>query len=743
MFSRVFRSLVPSLQGRLSVLLATLLLLGALLSSWLIWQGHRNERRAMERHLSDAAYAVATIMEGEFARHRALLQGLSVSSRLITGDLAAFHRQARNATNGRKEWIVLLDSKGNQLLNTRVDYGTSLPGIALGPGATEALSEGDPHRDKLLVSNLQLGPLVGGYVFAIAIPFRSAQGDMRALCLVTTPRDFTDPLLIHRMGEDWLMSVVDRNLRIAGRNRRPDEFIGKTASATIAALLSERTHGVVETVTLDGIPSITAFHRAPNSGWSVIVAAPKAQLFDGAWALTLQALAVALAAGALAIFFSLWAGRSIITGVRTLVDASSSLAKARPLRPASTGIREIDLVSRALSESSDALAARETALARARDEALAASRAKDEFLAALSHELRTPLNPVLLLASDGARDTALPPGVRDTFSTIARNVTTEARLIDDLLDITRIGTGKISLHLQSVSLDQLLGETIETFRHLFVEKSIQPVIELTCADARVMGDVTRLQQVFWNLLNNACKFTPHGGRIHIRSRVDAAARRMVVEITDNGHGMTPSEIARVFERFMQGDHASTSARSEFGGLGLGLVIARDLVALHHGTIAAASPGRNQGSTFTVSLPLASTTGQLPAASSVVLQPAVAAPAKRILLVEDHKPTLVTMEKLLARRGHTVAAAATAADALNHAAGARFDFVISDIGLPDRDGCDLMRELREKHGLHGIAMSGHGTEGDRARAGNAGFHIHLTKPVNIEMLDEAIRQISQG
>jgi CheY-like chemotaxis protein len=336
--------------------------------------------------------------------------------------------------------------------------------------------------------------------------------------------------------------------------------------------------------------------------------------------------------------------------------------------------------------------------------------------------------------------------VRDTFAQITRNVSIEARLIDDLLDLTRIGSGKLSLHLQPVALDRLLTETLESLRRIIAEKPLRLDLDLGCPGALTMGDSTRLQQVFWNLLNNAIKFTPPHGSITLTSRIDAAAGRIVVTLADSGLGMTESEQARLFQRFAQGDHAAQGGKAGYGGLGLGLVIARTLVDMHHGEISATSPGRDQGSTFTVRLPLlrqmAPSAPLSPAAdkqASGVTPPPSSAP-RRILLVDDHKVSLVTLEKLLARRGYDIVSAHTAALALEKAAAQTFDLVISDIGLPDRTGYELMRELRERHGLRGIAVSGYGADADRAQGRTAGFVLHLTKPVNIAALDEALQRL---
>lgn len=378
---------------------------------------------------------------------------------------------------------------------------------------------------------------------------------------------------------------------------------------------------------------------------------------------------------------------------------------------------------------------------RARDEALAASRAKDDFLAALSHELRTPLNPVLLLASEAARDLKLPAEIRRTFDTIRKNVELEARLIDDMLDLTRVARGKLALDFRAVNLHAVLQDAIATVRTDVGERQIALAVDFKAANAVVSGDAVRLQQIFWNVLKNAVKFTPPGGKISVETR--AVSGRLVVKIADTGIGLTPEELTRVFKAFSQGDHAGGRGAHRFGGIGLGLAITRTLVELHSGTIRAESAGRDRGAAFFIELPSAKKSWEVLdlARGQPALDFSATSPEEnsriRILLVEDHEPTRLALAQLLARRHYQVKTAATLAGARALASAEKFDFVISDIGLPDGSGCDLMRELRDGQGLKGIALTGYGMEKDIARSRESGFVAHLTKPVRVQALETAL------
>ena len=379
------------------------------------------------------------------------------------------------------------------------------------------------------------------------------------------------------------------------------------------------------------------------------------------------------------------------------------------------------------------------ALVVARDQAVAASQAKDDFLAALSHELRTPLNPVLLLASENATRTELTDEIRQDFTTIAKNVMLEARLIDDLLDLTRITNRKLSLDLELMDVRAVLRDAVGKVAADISEKGLRLDAQLGDGPAWVQGDAARLQQVFWNVLKNAVKFTPRGGVVKVATRETADGQGLAVTIADTGLGLTPAELEHAFEPFAQGQHAEKTGAHRFGGLGLGLAIARSIIELHAGTIEATSPGRDQGATFTVKLALTAPpradlqpSGNIPEEAG-----SLALPPYKILLVEDHEATRTALAELLRKRGCQVTAVEGVAAALAAAGKNSFDLVISDLGLPDGDGAELMRTLRQRHGLHGIATSGFGTEADIENSRQAGFYAHLTKPLVISRLEHAI------
>jgi signal transduction histidine kinase len=391
------------------------------------------------------------------------------------------------------------------------------------------------------------------------------------------------------------------------------------------------------------------------------------------------------------------------------------------------------------------LHAREKALRASEANALAASRAKDDFIARLSHELRTPLNPVLLVASEAANDPDLPPSVRADFELIVQNVIHEAHLIDDLLDLTRITQGKLSLGMKPIDAHAVLQSTLKAMHGELEEKHIVLTHNFAATSHMICGDDVRLKQIFWNILSNAVKFNPPGGKIHVETALVADDDRLVVRIVDNGIGMTGEEIARIFAAFSQGDHAVPGSVQRFGGLGLGLSIARMLVELHSGSISATSPGRNQGTTFVIELPLVldESPGDVTGSNGkdhLSERPQPIPPeqqAKRILLVEDHLSTRQALTRLLARRHYEVVGAGCLSEARSLANKERFDILISDVGLPDGSGNELMAELKGRPGLTGIVLTGYGMSNDVARSHAAGFITHITKPVSAGDLDRAL------
>ncbi len=381
------------------------------------------------------------------------------------------------------------------------------------------------------------------------------------------------------------------------------------------------------------------------------------------------------------------------------------------------------------------------ALKAAQETAERSSRAKDDFLATLSHELRTPLTPVLATAAALREDMRLPPEVRGELAMIERNVALEARLIDDLLDLTKISHGKLDFRVEPCDAHHLIAFALDMVREEARAKGVAIACTLAARKSGLAADSVRFQQVIWNLLRNAVKFTPPGGRVSVCTREHTRAHGetwLRIEVADTGIGIEPQRLQQIFRPFDQGRLAGDH---RFGGLGLGLAIAQAIVDRHGGHISAQSEGPSHGSQLIVELPGAVDPAPrregAPAWSEAVHWPPTPAAPLRLLLVEDHVNTLQTLQRLLMRDGHTVATATTVGDALAIAATTPLDLVISDLGLPDGTGIELMNELRIKFGLRGVALTGYGAEADVAESHQAGFVSHLTKPVAIAELRRVV------
>ncbi len=374
-------------------------------------------------------------------------------------------------------------------------------------------------------------------------------------------------------------------------------------------------------------------------------------------------------------------------------------------------------------------------LKRANDLAETASRAKDQFLAMLSHELRTPLTPVLMAAAAARDDPGTPEHLRPTFDFMRQNLELEARLIDDLLDVMRIIRGKLPYQFEVVDAHVQVGRVLEICKAEAEAKGLRVVADLGARAHHVCADASRLQQVLWNLVKNAVKFTPEGGSIAVSTRSDGP--RFVLEIVDSGIGIDPNHLPLIFNAFEQGEDAITK---RFGGLGLGLAISRSIVEGHGGQIAVASEGRDRGARFTVTLPAEAPAPAREAPPAPAGGPDPAESDRRVLLVEDDVMTSRIMAKLLRQNGYFVTTANSVAGALA-VPSAEYDFVVSDIGLPDGSGHDLMRAIKVHHDVPGIALTGFGMEDDIRKSREAGFIAHLTKPLDFAKLDAMIRQVA--
>ncbi|HZZ44346.1 MAG TPA: response regulator [Tepidisphaeraceae bacterium] len=376
----------------------------------------------------------------------------------------------------------------------------------------------------------------------------------------------------------------------------------------------------------------------------------------------------------------------------------------------------------------------------ARAEAEAANQLKDEFLATLSHELRTPLNAILGWAQMLRVANLDPETSEQAVEAIERNAKTQAQLINDLLDVSRIISGKIRLERRVVSLSQVIAAAVESCRPAATERGMILNVEID-AESRVMGDLTRLQQVAWNLLTNAIKFTSDGGRVDVRVR--KSGQMAEISVKDNGRGIRPEYLNVIFERFRQADSSSTRNHA---GLGLGLAIVRHIVDLHGGTVRAYSEGEGSGAMFTVELPLATgadnEAGDLRESSGHGNGMKKPLKGLCVLVVDDEADARKYVAKALSINGAETISAGSAAEGIARIAERRPDVIVSDIAMPVEDGYQFLRRVRSMSGAQGggvpaIALTAYASEQDKARSMAAGFQIHVTKPVEAMDLVAAV------
>jgi len=379
----------------------------------------------------------------------------------------------------------------------------------------------------------------------------------------------------------------------------------------------------------------------------------------------------------------------------------------------------------------------EEALREAKELAEAANEAKDRFLAVLSHELRTPLTPVLMAASALEKNADLPAWVREDAAMIRENIRLETRLIDDLLDLSRIASGKLQLVPEPCDLNDIVLHVCGMCRSNLEEKSLRLHCDLDENVGEIVADATRLQQVFWNILKNAAKFTPENGHIYVRTaRVDEKTYR--VEFRDTGVGIEPDALPRIFTAFEQGEQ---KLNRRYGGLGLGLAIARALVQLHGGAIRAFSEGVNKGTLFVVEIPVKFASVNMKRPLAKPPQPVSSSTETlRLLVVEDDIVTSKVLARLLQDKGYIVQTADSMARAMELVKTESFDLVVSDLSLPDASGYDLLSTLLMQRPMKAIAMSGFGAREDIERSLEVGFSAHLVKPVDTAELDQVIRQV---
>jgi signal transduction histidine kinase/ActR/RegA family two-component response regulator len=730
------------LRRRLFILTAAGILPLAFITGVGLYLLAREQRAQAQRAGVELARSVGTAVDAELRSSVAVVQTLATSLTLDRGDLVGFRDRALRTLRLQPDWagIVLADRSGAAVVDTRSERGAGLSAFDDRESLDRVIRTRQP-----VVGNLARDPQ-SGWHFAVRVPVVRA-GELRyTVTALVTPEKIRGIVTRQRVPGDWVISIVDASGRRVARSRAHEENLGGRLSESVAAVVSKGgVEGTGEAYTLEGQPIFAPYSRVGATGWNAVLGIPTG-LVDASVRRSLVvyggAVLLSLLLGTAA---ALWAARSINRPIAELRRAAQALGRGEMLPPPAGSIQEIDEVAAALAAASEQLAQgeaeREHLLRKerlAREAAEAADRTKDEFMAVVSHELRTPLNAVYgwarILQSGKLTDEARIARATDA---IVRNADVQVQLIDDLLDLSRITSGKMRLDVLPVELPVVLQAAVDAVRPAAGAKGMQ-IDTVVDPNVRPMnGDPGRLQQVVWNLLMNAVKFSPDGARVELRlQRVDA---HVEIVVSDTGKGIAPEMLPHVFERFRQADSSSTRAH---GGLGLGLALVKHLVELHGGTVAAHSDGPGRGATFTVKLPfsLAAPVAAL-AMRRAGSAPSAGAPSGtvrldgvRVLVVDNDAEAVALADAVLAAAGAEVKTCLGAAEGFDLLCRWRPDVLLSDIEMPGEDGYSLIHRVRSLAADQGgatpaIALTAYARPRDRERSLRAGFSVHLPKPVD--------------
>ena len=716
------------------LIIGTLLPLMAFATITTIFLAER-ERTTLQRGATDRTLALITAVDAELQSSIATLQALATARHLDSDNLPAFHEDLRRVLASQPDWlaITLALPSGQQVVNTLRPVGAELPPVDERASLDRVLQTGKPA-----VRGIVPDQLTGQLDFGVRVPVIRGGVTKYVLSAIVKPQSMNELLSLQRLPPDWIGVVLDSSKRFVARTVGSERVMGQPASASLQEALEKGPEGWFYGTTLEGTVVYTAYNRSPVSGWTVAIGIP-ATVVEASARRTMWAMAAGgLGALALALVLAIALGRRITAPIVTLAAAAKAIGRGEPPAIFPVRVEEVGEVARALEEASAAVRAREEGERHARFEAEAANRTKDEFLATLSHELRTPLNAVYgwaRMLQSGAYDGDKRAHALDV---IMRNANAQVQLIDDLLDVSRIVTGKLRLDVRSVDLQAVIGAALDAVRPAALAKDLRLQTVLDPRVTGVTGDPDRLQQVVWNLLNNAVKFTPKGGRIQIH--LQQVNSHVEIVVSDTGQGIDAETLPHIFERFRQADSTSTRTTA---GLGLGLALVRHLVEAHGGTVTAESAGAGQGARFTVKLPLAATQRHPetadrahPTARTVPRGslPRLSLQGIRVLVVDDDRDSLDLIAAIFFEVGGEVRFATSAAEGFRLLEEWRPDVLISDIEMPGEDGYTLIRKVRGLDASRGgktpaVALTAYGRIEDRVRTLSAGFSMHVPKPVD--------------
>jgi signal transduction histidine kinase len=692
------------------------------------------QRVAFEQTYLERVRALSIALDLRQGLSLAALRAMAESRRLDTGALREFHAEARDVVSAQGLWsaVILTDAAGRRLLDTRPSPGGKTPTLAADPTFQAVMRTGKPA-----VSPLVKAPgSTGGHTTSFAVPV-SREGVVRYVLLAEVDQaEWLRFMALYPVALDATLTLLDQNGIIIARTLDNERWVGRPPAPTLARRAKELPVATYQSLGLEGQWFYTAHSRSTISGWTVATGVPMERVEMPIRRSLISVAAGGMAAAVLAVGLALLFGRRIAQPVSGLAEIAAALARedAQVTPPPPSKVREVDEVAAALAEASALLGRRaverDEALRKertARAEAEVANRAKDSFLAVLGHELRNPLSAIrgaLGLVEVAGKDAEAVTRAREV---IGRQVSLLVTVMEELLDIARVTTGRLLLDRRPTDLGALARQCVQTLRAQ--GRLARHEIAVETEPGWVYGETARLSQVIANLLVNALKYTPAGGRIDVRVQSDGDA--VTLTVSDTGDGIPAVLLERIFDLFVRGDHALDRRG---GGLGIGLTLARRLAEMHGGSVQAASEGPGRGSTFTVRLP------GISAPADRRQQPPAPAPAertaRRVLIVEDNTDSRAMLQAMLELWGHEVHEAPDGESGLDRARTVRPEIALIDVGLPGLDGYELARQIRASVGgthIFLVAVTGYGEPDDIRRAKTAGFDSHLVKPVDMMAL----------
>ncbi|MEJ7808668.1 MAG: ATP-binding protein [Telluria sp.] len=698
----------------------------------------RAERDAALKGVRETARISQVSVDRELTNAQAAVRMLANSPYLASGDLAGFYQQAQYADRAGTTWTTLLDASGAPLLNTSVPFGTPLaPGDA-SARVKHVLEAGVPQ-----ISNLIRSVSTQALLVAVDVPVRTPDGKRYVISQGFKVEHFNAVLKQVGAPRGWLAGVFDRNGFTIARTSGGVIVERGEAQPDLREAIRNKTVGVIRNASDSRLTLYTVLERSDLSGWTVAVGVSEAEIelaARQALLVSILGLVAAIAcAAAAAVFFARRLSHSIALAARSAKALERDEAIGASL---ASGVAEVDQVQAAIAAAaavvrnekhSRQLAEEERALLfererQARTIAEQQNRAKDEFLAMLGHELRNPRAAIVNATGVLAHQAMPPEALERAREIIARQSGHLTRIVDDLLDMGRVHSGKILLERRALRLDVVVDQYMAAIMQ--TERAAHHAITVGTAPAWVDADPTRLEQIIANLLDNALKYTPPGGSIDVRVRVEGG--EAVLAVADSGIGIAPDLMPYVFDLFVQGTRMLDRAQ---GGLGVGLALVRQLALMHGGRVSVSSQGSTQGSCFELRLPRVAAPEQ-----EYAVPAPVASSRQNVLLIEDNQDGRDMMAMMLEAQDYTVATAVDGYDGLRQAAQALPDVALVDIGLPGIDGYEVARRMRADPatcGVRLIALTGYGQQSDRERAMDAGFDAHLVKPVDMGRLMEAL------